>query len=80
MTTTALFCFVAIVLGATLRALVPRRAAGEPRRRRGTADVVVGRPVETLDLVGERHRHRGALSPFRLSQRGAERAGGRFGD
>jgi hypothetical protein len=81
MTTTAIFCFVVIVLAASLRAFVPGRAGEKPRRRtrRLVADVVLGRPVQTLDLVGER-RPGGALSPFRLSGDGSEGDGGRIGD
>jgi hypothetical protein len=81
MTTTAIFCFVVIVLGASLRAFVPRRPGDEPRRRtrRLAAEVVLGRRVQTLDLLPER-RPGGALSPFRLSGRGFERGRDRIGD
>jgi uncharacterized membrane protein len=57
MTATAIFCFVAIVLGATLRAFGPRRARGDVRPpRRAGAGLVLGGPVPTLDLGPGRGR------------------------
>jgi hypothetical protein len=57
MTGTAIFCFVAIVLVATLRAFGPRRARGEGRpSRRAGAGLVLGGPVQTLGLGPGRGR------------------------
>jgi uncharacterized membrane protein len=50
MTTTAIACFVCIVLAASLRAFAPRRAGRRPRG----GGLVLDAPVPTLDLVGDR--------------------------
>ena len=80
MTTTAIFCFVAIVLGATLRAFGPRRSAGagRPRLRRAGAGLSLGAPLSTLDLVGGDRR---PDVRRRLPDRaGLHRRAGRIGD
>lgn len=83
MTATAIFCFVAIVLAATLRAFGARRAPGKSRRRarRVGAGIVLGGPVRPLDLVGgERRASASGTSLQTTGPGGVQRGAGRIGD